>query len=377
MGGNAGRRGPAALALMSGPLRLLRMGRGAEFDLIRSALEQDARIRAATSGATEVSDTDVVVGPGSDCAVVSGGTIALTVDASIEDVHFRRGWLEPGQIGYRAVAAALSDLAAAAARPIGVLATIAVAPADGRELALAVMAGISRAAAASGAVLLGGDVSASPGPLIVDIAAVGSVDWAASRAGAEPGDEVWVTGSLGGAATAVRAWESGTVPSPESVRAFASPVPRIAEARWLAARGLMTACVDLSDGLAGDAGHLAAASGVRILIEYAKVPLHPAVLAAATEEEERLALALGGGEDYELCFTAHAGEMQSVVPQFEREFGLHVTRVGRVAAGSDVAGMRKDGSEESLAVRGFSHFRSPGSRREGREGTLDGGSKPS
>ena len=125
------------------------------------------------------------------------------------------------------------------------------------------------------------------------------------RSGALPGDEVWVTGALGGAAAAVRAWEEGAVPGAALRRCFARPEPRTAEARCLAEWEVLHALIDLSDGLAGDAGHLAAASSVRVILE-SDVPVVPEAL-EAHGPEGGVALALHGGEDYELCLTAPRG----------------------------------------------------------------------
>ena len=211
------------------------LGPGREFDLIRSFLD---------AGGAEPGPA-VRVGPGDDCAVVTADGLAISVDMTVEDVHFRRAWLEPDEVGYHAAAAALSDLAAMAARPIGVLASIA----------------------------LGGDLTRSPVPLVVDVTAIGEAPRPVLRAGARPGEEVWVTGQLGAAAAAVEAWLAGREPDPAARSAFARPTPRTREALWLAGRGVPSAMVDLSDGIAGDAGHLAAASGVRLVIRARALPV--------------------------------------------------------------------------------------------------------
>ncbi len=338
-------------------MRLLALGEGAEFELIRQVLEQDARTRGTLDTARAAR---IITGPGSDCAILAAGRLALSTDASIEDVHFRRSWMTPQQIGYRAATAALSDLAAAAARPIGLLATVAVSPADGPDFALAVMAGVSEAAAACGALLLGGDVSASPGPAIVSLTVAGTPAGDVSRAGARPGDEIWVTGELGGAAVAVRSWLQGDEPPADAVHAFKRPVARIQEALWLQERGLLHAAIDVSDGLAGDAGHLAAASGVHIQMELAAVPLAPVVRAMTLNREQIAELAVSGGEDYELCFAAPAGEMAGQRNAFEQQFALPLTRVGRVATGRGVSWLNLDGSERTRSLAGYTHFRRTG-----------------
>src|SRR5688572_18406006 len=225
---------------------------------------------------------------------------------SVEGIHFRRDWLAPFEIGCRAASAALSDLAAVAARPIGVLVAVALPEADAGDFAVEVMAGVRSAAERAGGVVLGGDLTRSPGPVVVDVTVVGEAREPVLRSGARPGDELWVTGELGGAGVTVARLLREELPDPDALLRFTAPVPRCAEALWLKERGLPTAMLDLSDGLAGDATHLAAASGVSIVFDQDAIPTHPAVVAEASSPADALAYATSGGEDYELCFTAAA-----------------------------------------------------------------------
>lgn len=334
------------------------LGPGREFDLIRGFLDRGG---AAPGPA-------VRVGPGDDCAVVTGEGVAVTADMVVEDVHFRRTWLEPDEIGYRAAMAALSDLAAMAARPIGVLASVALGPGDeghagdengaGSDL----MAGVAEAAADAGATLLGGDVTRSPGPLVVDVVAVGDAPRPVLRTGARPGHEVWVTGSLGAAAAAVSAWLAGGEPDPDARAAFARPTARIREALWLHERSVPAAMIDLSDGIAGDAGHLAAANGLRLVIQAEALPVAEAAARADTggsagasaAHRPGLRLAAAGGEDYELCFTAPVGAVALVEEAFVERFGVPLTRVGRVEEGDGAVVVDGDGSP--LELDGFQHW---------------------
>ncbi len=327
--------------------RGLRFGLGAEFDLIRRFLPHAPRFFR----------DDVRVGPGDDCAVVVGNGIALSVDMSVEEIHFRRDWLDERQIGCRAASAALSDLAAVAARPIGLLVSLAVPEEEVDEVAVHLMNGVRLAAERSGAVVLGGDLTRSPGPIVLDFAVVGECPEPVLRSGAGPGDTVWVTGELGGAAVTIARLLLGQVPHPEAWDRFACPVPRIPEALWLRERSLPKAMIDISDGLAGDAAHLAAASGVAVLLDRTAIPLHEAVLADTATEEDALRFALAGGEDYELCFTAARGAVEPHVDAFEAEFGTRLTAVGRIEEGEGVFWAGVEGGERKpLALTGFQHF---------------------
>lgn len=313
-----------------------RLASGAEFDLIRRFYE----------GATQAGLPDVRVGPGDDCVVLADG-IAISTDVAVENVHFRRTWLRAREIGFRSTAAACSDLAAVAARPIGALVSLLAPRPDVPDFAAAVMEGVLEAVQGLGGVLLGGDVALSPGGLALDVIAVGRTDAPVLRSGACPGDALWVTGRLGGAGAAVASWSRDEKPSAAAREAFARPRPRVEEALWLARRGVLHSLIDLSDGLAGDAEHIAAASGVRIVLDEAALPLHP---------DSDVRLALSGGEDYELCFSAAAGAVESIAREFEERFGLKLSRVGEVAAGAGVALRKPDGQVGPLDVAGFRHF---------------------
>ena len=323
----------------------IHLGPGREFDLIR---------RFLAGGAQEGARADVRVGPGDDCAVVAGNGIALSSDMSVEGVHFRREWLAPREIGWRAAAAALSDLAAVAARPIGILVSLAAPEADAGEFAVQVMEGCREAAEYAGGALLGGDLTRSPGPFVIDVTVVGEAPRPVLRSGARHGDEVWVTGELGGAAACVQALMRGEKPDPAARERFAHPVPRVREALWLLGRGLPAAMVDVSDGLAGDAAHLAAASCVAVLLSPELLPVHPA--ARERSRAATLRRALGGGEDYELCFTAPVGAVEPHVAAFERAFNLRLSCVGRLGGGDGVWFVDAEGHRTATGIDGWQHF---------------------
>ena len=208
---------------------------------------------------------------------------------------------------------------------------------------------------------MGGDLTRSEGPLILDFAVIGEAAEPVLRSGASPGDSLWVTGELGAAAATIARLLRDEAPHPAGWDRFACPLPRIPEARWLQERGLLHAMIDLSDGLAGDAAHLANASQVAVLLDRASIPIHPSVLQETASEEDALHFALAGGEDYELCFAAADGEVESHAEAFEAEFGVSLTRVGRVekadeSGGGKVFWTRNAERGAPVTLSGFQHF---------------------
>lgn len=329
------------------------MGPGPEFDLIRALL---------AAGPGDDRPAWLERGPGDDAVVLRlprGERLTASTDMAVEDVHFRREWLDWTTVGYRAAAAALSDIAAMAARPLGLLVSAALPPELERGVLEEIGRGTGLCLDEHGGSLLGGDLSRSPGPVVLDMVALGAAETPVGRDGARPGDELWLTGDLGGAAAAAGDWLRGLEPDPRARRAFERPPARVAEARWLAEEVGPTAMIDLSDGLAGDARHLAAASDVRLECELARVPLAD-VLDEYDDRAEALRRALGGGEDYELLFTAGAGAVRDAAGRFERELGVALTRVGAVAEGRGVAWLDAGGGEVDLGAGGWDHFRGDG-----------------
>lgn len=319
------------------------LGPGVEFDLIR-------RLTAGIDDATP----GVTLGPGDDAAILDGGWVVST-DLAVEEVHFRRAWMAPEDLGGRAARAALSDLAAMAAEPVGVLLSLAASTDDHASGVLeSVGRGARAAAAACGAALLGGDVTRSPGPLVIDVVALGRTSHPVRRSGARPGHGLWVTGRLGLAGAVVRRLAAGAEVDTAAVRRFARPVPRLAEARWLTGTDRVRALIDVSDGVAGDAGHLAAASGVAIEIDSGAVPVDPRA-EALLGPEAAARVALTGGEDYELLFAAEPG-FDAFVPAFRKAFPeVELTRIGRVVAGEGVHARDAGGAVRPVGGA-FDHF---------------------
>jgi thiamine-monophosphate kinase len=319
-----------------------------EFDRIRSL------IQAVGASCTP----EVALGPGDDAAILDvtdSEVVLVSTDLSVEHVHFHREWLTWDSIGFRAVAAALSDLAAMAARPIGVLVSLAIPPeVDDRTLD-EIAGGVGECLREHGASLLGGDLSRSPGPVVFDVTVIGAAVDPVRRSGALPGDELWVSGRLGGAAAAAAAWAGGLEPHPAARRAFERPTPRLIEARVLSENAEVHAMIDLSDGLAADAAQIAAASGVAVILESERVPLNQ-VLEDWARPEAALAIAVGGGEDYELLAAIAPGTARSAVRKLATDSGVDLTRVGRVTEGSGVTWIGAKGDVIAPPAAGFDHF---------------------
>jgi thiamine-monophosphate kinase len=313
------------------------LGPGVEFDWIRGIV----RLLG-----------DRAAGLGDDCGLIRLGdeVLALSTDVSVEQVHFRLDWISLQEVGWRAAAAALSDLAAEGAQPVGLLAAVTLPAAAGEPELLELMSGVGAAAEFACAPVLGGDLSSGP-VWSLAITVVGRTRSPITRSGAQPGDRLWVTGALGGARAALESWRRNQKP-PSEVRArFAHPVPRIAAGQWLARHGAH-AMIDLSDGIAGDARHLAAASEVRMEIDLAALPLTDGVPA----EAKRLGIPEGqfaaeAGEDYELLVALPSSFDGAA--EFVRDCEIGLTRIGTVGKGS---GVRFLSAGRELRLAGFDHF---------------------
>jgi thiamine-monophosphate kinase len=304
------------------------LGPGIEFDLVRRLRDRWGSLAA------DIGDDASVL------RVPRGEQMVVSTDAAIEGVHFRREWLTLQEIGYRAVTAALSDLAAMAASPMGVLVSLQLPP-DAREGLMELADGIGDAVRAASTVVLGGNL-AHGDALGITTTVVGSAFTPLTRAGARPGDLLYVTGSLGGPNAALRSLESGKTLDAGLRARFAHPTARIAEAHWLAARGAVAA-IDVSDGLASDAAHLAAASDVAIEIQNERVP----VFAGATSED-----AQAGGEEYELLLVARTALPEA---EFAKQFAIPLTAIGRVIEGKPGAHFTR-GGKRVAAPSGYDHF---------------------
>ena len=294
------------------PRSHLTLGMGVEFDAIRTMLQ--------------VWGTQAT-GIGDDAAVMSlpeGESLVASTDASFEHVHFERGWLTPREIGARAAAAALSDLAAMAATPAGLLLALGVPPAWRGELD-ELAHGVGEVAAAAMCPIIGGNVSRAS-ELSLTVTVLGTSPRPVERSGARVGDALYVTGTLGGPGAALDALLRGATPRDIDRARFAAPKPRLAEARWLATQGARAA-IDLSDGLVADAGHLAAASDVRVVLDLGSLPCVDGI---APES------AASSGEEYELL-VSFAPDTAPDTHEFRARFGIPLTAVGHVTTGRGVS----------------------------------------
>ena len=314
------------------------MGAG-EFDLI-------ARIRARVA-----TRADVVLGIGDDAALLApppGRQLVVTADTLNDGVHFPRG-TSPADVGWKALAVNLSDLASMGAEPAWCTLSLSLPQSDPAWIE-GFLDGFLDLAGQHDIALVGGDTTR--GPLSSAVTAMGLVEpgRALRRDGARVGDEVWVTGTLGDAAGGLALLDREPVPA---LRArLDRPTPRVAAGRALA--GIATACVDVSDGLLADLGHVCARSHVAAHLDVDALPAS-AALREAFGEADRIALQASGGDDYELCFTAPA-DAGADIGAVSAQLGLRITRIGRIVAGEGVHPVDAKSQPWSSPRRGYDHF---------------------
>jgi thiamine-monophosphate kinase len=323
-----------------------------------------ARVRARVPAAPSF----VVVGIGDDAAVVEpvrNRLDVVTTDAAVEGVHFDRRFMPPGAIGHRVLAANLSDLAAMGAEPRTALLSLILPDALPMDDLDALLDGFLALAARTGTHLIGGNVTRSPGPLVIDVTLSGAVKRRKilTRAGGRPGDELFVTGSVGGAAAGL-AWlqrEGPAAPTDDAVGdavgRFLRPEPRLRMGLLAGRTKAASAAMDLSDGLADAVRQIAEASGIGAVVDAAGLPIHPGVRAVFESPDAVLAAALAGGEDYELLFAVsrRAGRRFAAAAGLA---GLAVTRVGALAPAATGIVLRSEAGDRPLP-EGFEHFRAP------------------
>jgi len=368
-----------------------------------SSLGERALIRRITSrlATSLLTPRWVLVGPGDDAAVLEparGALDVLTTDAVVEGIHFDRAFVPLGAVGHRALAVNLSDLAAMGARPRAALLSLVLPEELDVKEVDRLLDGLLALARVHGVSVIGGNITRSPGPMVIDVTAIGSVRprRVLLRSGARPGDDVYVTGSLGAAAVGLRmlqqtvALASPTVkaelpPSPSAPRSveadlpasssaprsveadlqvglhectdrYLRPIPRVRAGLLLGRNRAASSCMDLSDGLADAVLQVAEASNVGMTIDAASLPIAAGVREwHASHGANAIDTALSGGDDYELLFTvrpSQRGRLRSV----RRQLGeLPITKIGVVTRGCRVR-LSGDGPDREFPA-GYEHFR--------------------
>lgn len=312
---------------------------------------------------------DVLVGVGDDVAVLrlDGERCQLaTCDSQVEGAHFAYGATSPYDLGRKAAAVNLSDIAAKGGTPQHFLVSLALGPDTEVSWVEALYDGLREEAERYDADVVGGNMSRTRGPIVVDLFLLGEVkvEELLLRSGARAGDVVLVTGWLGDSAAGQALLLQPDLPLDEEeteriLAAATTPVPRVWEGRAIAISRLATAMIDLSDGLSSDIGHICERSGVGVRLWAERLPISGSArrVAALTGRAE-WALALQGGEDYELCFTAPPAAAEDLAGLVEQATGTAVTSVGEVLPEEAGRWVRLlDGEEIPLTGEGWDHFR--------------------
>lgn len=318
---------------------------------------------------------NVQTGIGDDAAVtvLSAGMQLLTsTDMLLEDVHFRRAWHDPYRLGRKSLAVSISDIAAMGGIPRWALLSLAIPSNLPLDFIDDFMRGFLAMASENRVALIGGDTCSSRSGLTISVTVMGEQlpGLIVRRSGAVPDDDIWVTGTVGDAALGLKLLESGfgsAQPTGGSlsgvegddnlVARLLDPNPRVLAALALAGAGLATAMIDVSDGVLADYGHIAELSGVGGCIHLGALPL-------STQFCRRTAdlpavpyyLALSGGEDYELCFTAHRSDREKI-GDCVKKCGIAVTRIGIVTNSPGVTAVNPDNTPYSAQTKGFNHFK--------------------
>jgi thiamine-monophosphate kinase len=357
---------------------------GGEFDFIERLRRLElARVSKDKHPSLVSHHSSLIRGIGDDAAVFrqrAGFDTVITADMLVEGVDFRlgAGWSTPRDLGHKALAVSLSDVAAMGARPRFCLLSVGVPRALWRGgFAVEFYRGVRALAALHGVRIIGGDTSSTPERVVIDSVVLGEArrGLSLSRGGAKAGDQIFVTGSLGGAAAGLKILERGAVGNrrPGSrqrlsvssstdtltragrglVRRQTRPAARVEWGALLGERGLASALIDLSDGLSSDLAHVCRESGVGARVEASLLPIDPRLRASGFDGDSALALALDGGEDFELLFTAAPRKAASLPREVA---GVPVTRVGEVTAERGKIRLVRDGRARLLRPGGFEHF---------------------
>ncbi len=311
----------------------------------------------------------VIRGVGDDTAVLQARDdrfLLATSDVQIEGIHFTLDTCTPQQIGRRAAAVNLSDIAAMGGTPTFALVSLAIPGQTEPELLDGIYEGLNAALREQGAEIVGGNTAELPERLSIDVTLLGEVpkERVLTRTGAKPGDVLCVTGSLGASAAGLQLIAKDSLPDlDEAIRksaitAHLEPIPRLGEGIFLGSTGQVTACIDISDGLFGDAWHIAEESGVTVHIEADRIPVSKAASAVAGAAGlDALRLALGGGEDYELLFTVPSSSADRILKELINATGTPAAIIGGIQNGPAEVKVTASGQPVDIAVSGFDHFK--------------------
>lgn len=312
---------------------------------------------------------DVIIGVGDDAAVfktAGGRDLIACCDLMVEGVHFRTAWTPPRLLGQKALAANLSDVAAMGGVPKFALISIALPKGCSSEFVDELFAGLFEFADACGVSIIGGDTSSSPDSLFIDVSVIGNCESgkAITRRGAKVGDRIYVSGALGASALGLSLLESGfrlhESQDPNDVKRQAvlkllSPEPQLKLGRAIGEAGLATAMIDISDGLTTDLWHILDESGVGAVIQAGAIPIAECVTAIATGayRVDSLSLALNGGEEYELLFTAPLENAEALAGV--SELGVRVSAIGEIVVEKGLQ-LARNGVREPIEPSGFEHL---------------------
>ncbi len=333
-----------------------------------SELGENGLIEAIRSEFSSQTHERLVAGIGDDTSVTTQNASAYlltTTDTLVEGTHFSLSFTGPVDLGRKSLSVSLSDIASMGGKPLFFLVSLAIPGETPAKFMEELYQGLRSAALDSGSILVGGNTTSSANGLVITTTLLGEVpkEEVVLRSGARSGDRVFVTGELGSAAMGLKVLlkgekgppgdVSGTDGYDEAIRSFLNPTPRLMAGRLLAKKGLVSSMIDVSDGLAGDAGHISGESKVSIEIEHEKVPVSKPLYELDKSVKD---LALNGGEDYELLFTVPEDKVKAL-DDIKGELGTTVTEIGRVTGGMGVRVISGDGSEVNLLRAGYEHFR--------------------
>lgn len=304
----------------------------------------------------------VEVGIGDDAAAVRtspGNLLLATTDCQVEDVHFIKSLITPRDLARKSVAVSVSDIGAMGGVPKFILASLGFPKTEDDEFIDELISGFKASEEEFGVSLIGGNLSSSD-KLFLDVTALGEVEPenVVRRRGAEPGDVIYVSGTLGDSALGLKLLQSGGGHGEDEylIQRYISPEPRLALGRRLAESGLVTSMIDVSDGLFLDLERITFHQGLGARVELTRIPTSSEYNEKITDYTQDLyELALGGGEDYELLFTSHPDKYEEI-SAVSHSTGIQITEIGSVTPGAAVMVLDSGGDEITVNRRGFVHF---------------------